>query len=164
MSSFKVSFIFAILAFGVPAFEAADSASEFWLNFAELLTEDVLTQLGNVQLSSASIPNVPIPFPAAPAAPSVPAAPSAPVAPAQQADIMAYYQYLLNMHAAKPTTAKPEDCDQEKVKIIVINDCDDKKDDSSESCEHSSEEAGIIVPVDPYERRGRYSYKNVNSY
>lgn len=52
------------------------------------------------------------------------------------------------------TTPKPcSDCKPEQVRIVVVDDCNDKK-SSSESCsEESSEEVDIIVPRERHGRR-----------
>ena len=55
----------------------------------------------------------------------------------------------------KPADPCINGCKPEKVKIIVVDDCDEKNSRSSESFEES-DEVGIVVP---YTNRGRFQYK-----
>lgn len=61
-----------------------------------------------------------------------------------------------NIFNPRPTVKPPcDDCEPEKVKIIVIDDCDDKK-----SSEESSEESNELKVT---YRKGRYNYKKFNN-
>lgn len=53
-----------------------------------------------------------------------------------------------------PTQPCTDGCNPEKVRIVVVEDCDEKHSKSSESCE-DSDEVGIVVP---YTNRGRYQH------
>lgn len=164
MANFKVSILFAIFAFGAltysPVNAQTKSTLDFWLTFAELLTEDILTKLGSVQVPTISVPTIPVP--------------TIPAIPQVQFPQFPEFHWPVNSNAAdkapqfyfanhqSPTssppapTPRPDGCQPEKVKIIVIEDCDEKKEESSESCEDDSDEVDIVVP---YERKGRYSYR-----
>jgi hypothetical protein len=119
----------------------------------------------DIDLSGLSAPHV--------APPAVPAAP-APMAPAPARQ--PYYVYMPPTPApvapaisfptfptttAAPTTTHRPDCQPEKVRIIVVNDCDKKKPQESSESSESSEEAQIIVP---YQKRGRPHFQRSSKY
>lgn len=217
MASIKSIFVFAFLALNMvtynPTLAQTRSTLDFWLTFAELLTEDVVNKIATAQLPS--LPNFQFPsFPSPPSLPSIPTPvvnipdhieidipiPSFPSLPnQQQLDYNAYLAFLAKLYpgifpipqppqptpaptgapitlptfptlptvptvtvaptvpTAAPVTPDPNGCKPDKVKIIVVEDCDEKK--SSESSDEDSDEVDIVVP---YPRRGRYQYRNSN--
>lgn len=144
---------------------------DFWLSFGELLTQDLLAGLAQVQLPSLfqgrSLPNqssqpssipiqvqspnpisgapeirtiyVPVPSqaPAAPAAAVFAPAPAS--APSPVADPSPFSWF-------KPKPCADGKCLPESVKIVVIDDCNEQQDSSSESDER---------PIQVYQRRPR---------
>lgn len=138
---------------------------DFWLSFGELLTQDLLTGLTQVQLPSLSLPSrrnlpdqpsqpnsIPIqvqasnPVSGAPEirtiyVPLQSQAPSAPVAPAPVSA-----PSPVSWIKPKPKPCADGECLPESVKIVVIDDCNEQQDSSSESDER---------PIQVYQRRPR---------
>lgn len=99
------------------------------------------------------IPNAPAPAPAPAPATSPPPTARPTVVP-------------VTVSAPIPTAApiavpvsKCNQCQPEKVRIVVVSDCDHKKDHESSESSESSEEAQILVP---YQKRGRYHFQKSN--
>lgn len=108
--------------------------------------------------------------------PAVPAPPASAPAPTPQTNVPYYYygpnspfSLIIPTTTAAPsapptsappapstTTRQPDGCEPEKVRIIVVSDCDDKKPQESSESSESSEEAHVIVP---YQKRGRYHFQ-----
>ncbi|CRK93777.1 CLUMA_CG007305, isoform A [Clunio marinus] len=205
MTNMKSIFILAIATFGMVTIKPIEAQQEdvlnFWLAFAELLTEDVLTEISKIQLPqiqapTVNLPNIPdlnlpnlpdftgdpivieipstINIPPFIGPPSTLPPTSPPSPPSKPGSIIqlpnGWFQIISDViddiknPGPNPTTPKPETttpcangCKPDKVKIIVIDDCDERK--GSESDEETSDEVDIIVP---YERKGRYNYKKYN--
>lgn len=186
-SAFVLAFLsFGMVSINPVVGQNTVSTLDFWLTFAELLTGDVLTELSKVELPNL-IPNIAIPSLPNIALPNIvipdisalkvpaPAPAPAPVAPQPVQPNYPYYYYVPNAPApvapnsiVLPTTAapsvttatqKPDGCQPEKIRIIVVNDCDKPK-ESSESSE-SSEEAQVIIP---YQKSGRYHFQKPSQY
>lgn len=159
------------------------STLDFWLTVTELLTTDVLDRLGSVQLPNIQLPMLPniqfpnIQFPNI-QVPNVQIPDTRippfeyPVFHSHQPDYLPHVHFANQPHPhavgmqmpARPTTPsatttpKPDcdNCKPDKVKIIVVEDCDEKHEkSSSESCE-DSDEVEIAVP---YQKRSGYNYR-----
>lgn len=152
-----------------------------------LIPNIALPTLPNVVLPNIVIPDIifpdinlsgaPVPPPASRAAPVAPTPVAPNPAPVYPYDPYYYYaQSLLNLRpsstqapgiifptfpattaAPATTTKKPDGCEPEKVRIIVVSECDDKKSQESSESSESSEEAQVIIP---YQKRGRYHFQN----
>lgn len=150
---------------------------DFILDVVELLSEELINRLASIEIPKIQLPSLPqINLPSLPSFPSLPEIPSItypqidfssqPFNPLLQYgqdkfDIWSqqHSQGLLNNFLPfyqQQQTVKPpcDNCEPEKVKIIVIDDCDDKK-SSEESSEESNEQKVTY-------RKGRYNYKKFN--
>lgn len=175
MANIKSMIVLAFLSLGMVSITPASgqvtrSVVDFWLTFAELLTEDVITRLSSVQLPAIQIPNIQLPqipniqiphiqIPniQIPSIPDIPAIPI-PYVHSHGPDYAPHIHFNTIPHShtgpvVPPVTANPDGCKPDKVKIIVVEDCDEKH-KSSESCE-DSDEVDIVVP---YTKRGRYHH------
>lgn len=178
MASFKSMIVLAVLSLSMMSFNPVmgqrRTTADFWIQFAELLTTDVLTRLATIQLPALpqfptfpqipniQIPSIPIPNIPWPDTPIIHShapdyAPHIHINPASPQSLPWPFPVPPTIPTLPPvTTARPVECDgckPERVRIVVVDDCDKEK--SSESCE-DSDEVDIIVP---YTNRGRYQHK-----
>ena len=127
------------------------AAQTAWANFAEMLTSEAL-----LELSKLKIPGLTQNSPSSPSAVIFPA-PESDVNTAQQNPIYYYIADAARTIAGQPqatstTTTKPcgpcgpKPCEPEKVRIVVVTDCDEKKsEESSNSNESTGESHEVFV-------------------
>ncbi|CAO1370070.1 unnamed protein product [Diamesa hyperborea] len=154
---------------------------DFILDVVELLSEELINRLANINLPEIQLPSLPqIQIPAFPTLPEIPSISLPQIELPSQISPFNYYPFAsqeqyINWKRQNPQSpinfipgypgpnypspnypGKPpcDNCEPEKVKIIVVDDCDDKK-SSEESSEESNEQKVIY-------RKGRYNYKKFN--
>lgn len=183
MANIRISFAFAVvscfllLQSPVAAQAPPKTTVDFILDVVELLSEELINRLSNINLPQIQLPSLPqFQIPALPAFPEIPSISLPQVdLPTQVVPFNPFIQFTQDQFVNwkqqnpqspinyipnyRPTqTVKPpcDNCEPEKVKIIVIDDCDDKK-SSEESSEESNEQKVTY-------RKGRYNYKKFNKH
>ncbi|CAO1304591.1 unnamed protein product [Diamesa serratosioi] len=178
--AFAVVSCFLLAQSPVAAQAPPKTTVDFILDVVELLSEELINRLASIQLPEFKLPTLPqIQLPEIPSFPDI-QFPSIGLSEVDQMPYNPYLQYgtkdyklwaqqylqgLTNnylpnyqnpQYIKPPQHGKPpcDNCEPEKVKIIVIDDCDEKK-SSEESSEESNEQKVTY-------RKGRYNYKKFN--
>ena len=148
MAFSKTIFVLVLLSLEMVSIKSV-AAQDVLSNFAELLTSEAL-----LELSKLGIPGLTQNSPSSPSALVFPAPDSA-AEMVQPNPIYAYIADAARTIAGQPqptTTAKPcgpcgpKPCEPEKVRIVVVTDCDENKSaESSNSNESTGDSEEIIV-------------------
>lgn len=179
--AFAVVSCFLLLQSPVAAQAPPKTTVDFILDVVELLSEELINRLSNIEIPQIQLPSLPqIKIPAIPALPEFPSISFPQIdLPSQNVPYNPFIQYgsqdqygnwklqipqipqgpnsyIPNYRPSQTVKPPCDNCEPEKVKIIVIDDCDEKK-SSEESSEESNEQKVTY-------RKGRYNYKKFNKH